>query len=607
MPESVIFAAIRRLLPAISQKMCCLAKLQIYFENCRFHTIAKVPICWYLHSEAGLEVTAMKRLPVIILLVSLLISCMTSEGALFESVIGAVDEEEPAKETAPGSTPGQKETEEPEEEEPHVEEVGIKVVSQPGDAQIYINNEFVGTGSILITPKPGSYQISVRRQGYYSQSVWTQYDNNTLVVVSIALEEITGYLYLEVQPPGTNSTANGRPISEGVTELQIGTYGLRVRKFGYEDWRGAVTIIEMNTTKVIVDLKEAAFELKDLGLTRKVFNPKNPGKLGTVKITFEVTSWGDGAIIVTDAKGLEVYSRPLRQFSTWEQSLEWDGRDDTGRQLDDGVYYISIDAKGRKSGEPVELRTSVTIDSSAVISYRSTFSGISGTLFSPLPAVLPAGSFQVNAGIIGHYSVKRQEGRYPAFAAVRVGLGQDSEVDLQGALFVGPEDPLPFSGGVGFKYKLPEMEFVALGFTGKLTYVGNTSVDTFHNYTGLSVGMISALKTRPLILTISPEIVVSPYSVIYPKSPRNAGFNVWGYGRLGILADFGALTAGLSASVRTIPFAGGFDLQPPYSAGAEIHWLIPGTQIVLSGFVTTELGAVNYLYVMGGAGVGFIN
>ena len=45
----------------------------------------------------------------------------------------------------------------------------------------------------------------------------------------------------------------------------------------------------------------------------------------------------------------------------------------------------------------------------------------------------------------------------------------------------------------------------------------------------------------------------------------------------------------------------------PFSGGIEAHWLIPSTQIVLSGFVAAEFDAVNYFYVMGGAGVGFIN
>lgn len=546
------------------------------------------------------------------LLSGLLISCITAEGALFESVIGAVEEKEPKGRPSKGSTTYEEseESEEPyesEEEEPYVEEVGIQVVTEPGDAQVYINNEFVGTGTVTVSPKPGNYQIQIKKSGYYPQTVWARYDGSTLVVVSVALKEITGYLYLEVEPPGTRSTANGQSISEGVTELRIGNYTIRVRKFGYEEWRGEVTIFERSTTKVAVELKEAAFEISDLVLSRRVFNPKNPGKLGTVRVTFEVSSWGTGEFIVTDSQGSKVYSRTLKEFTTWGQSVEWDGRDDSGRTLADGDYTIMIDADGRKPGERAELTRGVTIDSTAVISFRSTVGGLSGTLFAPLPAVLPSGSFQMNAGMIGHYSIDLGVGRYPTFAGVRVGLGQDSEVDLQGALFVGPEEPVPYTMGVGFKYKLPQSGPFSFGVTGKLTYVGNTSVDTFHNYTGLAAGVIAALITDPLVLTLSPEIVVSPYSVEYPKTSPVPGFTAWGYGRVGILADFGALTAALSGSVRTLPFTSGFDLQPPYTAGAEIHWLVPGTQIVLSGYAAAEFDAVNYFYVMGGAGVGFIN
>ena len=564
------------------------------------------------------EGVAMKWFFVVLISFCLFISCMTSEGALFESVIGAEEEETP-KDTTPEKATGKptssykgaetEEVDEQEEEfvETEVEEVGIKVVVQPDDAQVYFNNEFVGTGTVLVTPKAGSYQITVRREGYYPQTVWAQYDDNTLVVIGVSLNEITGYLFLEVEPPNATATINGRPVSEGVSELQIGTYSLRVRKFGYEDWFESVRIFEKSTTKIAVSLKEADFEITSLEVSRKVFNPANPGKLGTTKLTFEVTSWGNGTFIVSDAADREVYTHPIPRFTTWDQSIEWDGRDANGGKLPDGEYTLTVSAKGEKEPETLSRSLGVRIDSSAVISFRSVMSGTSGTIFCPLPATLPQGSFQINSGIIGHYSTKLGVGRYPTFASIRAGLGGNVEVDMQGALFIGPEEPIPFSGGVGFKFRLPDMDFFALGATGKLTYVGNTSVDTFHNYTGMSIGMIAALKTTPLVLTLSPDIVVSPFSVIYPKSTQSAAFNAWGYGRIGILADFGTITTGISGSVRTIPFAQGFDLQPPYSAGAELHWLIPGTQLILSGYLTGEYAAVNNYYFMGGAGVGFIN
>ncbi len=552
------------------------------------------------------------KLPAILLCSFLLFSCATSEGALFESVIGADEEQKSESEQpTPGKPPQENgDTEngtQKETEEPSYEEEGIKVLTQPGDARVYIDNEYVGTGTVLVNAKPGTYRISVRREGYYSQTVWAQYEDGTLVVVSVSLDEITGYLFLEVEPADATATVNGQTVSQGVTELRIGTYGLRVRKFGYEQWQQSFTIRERSTTRISVVLQPAEFALSSLDVSRRVFNPNNPGRLGTTKVSFEVTSWGDGTLIVTDTGGEEVYSRPLSRFTTWDQSLEWNGIDSAGKRLPDGEYLITIHAQGENSQKVHTLSTTVTIDSSAVISFRSVTSGISGTLFSPLPSTLPAGSFQIHSGIIGHYDPALQAGRYPTFLAVRAGLGNDVELDLQGAVFVGPEEPLPFTGGVGFKLKLPDSQYFSLGATGKLTYVGNTSIDTFHNYTGLSVGGIAALKTAPLVLTFAPEIVISPYSVIYPKSSQSAAFNAWAYGRLGILGDFGSVSAGISGSVRTKPFARGFDVQPPYSAGAELHWLVPGTQLVLSGYFATEFDAVNYYYFMGGAGIGFIN
>ena len=553
----------------------------------------------------------MKLLFVLIISLSFLISCMTSEGALFESVIGIEEKEEPSEKQTPGETGPGKETEpssdDAEEKEVTDRETGIKVVVKPADAQIFFNNEFVGVGSVLVSPKPGSYLITVRSQGYYPQTVWAQYDGGTLVVVAVSLNEITGYLFLEVDPSGASATVNGRPVSEGVTELQIGSYVLRVRKFGYTEWLTTITILEKGTTRVSANLEEAAFEIRSLDTSRKVFNPKNPGRLGITKVTFEVTSWGEGTLLITDVAGNEVFFKPLASFTTWEHSLEWDGSDSSGRPLPDGVYDLIVEARGRDSTDLQRLRTTVTIDSSAVIGFRSVMSGISGTLFAPLPSTLPQGSFQTNAGIIGHYNLKHQMGRYPTFAAVRVGLADGYELNLQGAIFVGPESPVPFTGGIGFKYKLPDMGLFALGAFGKLTYVANTSVDTFHNYTGLSAGVTAALQTKPLTLTLSPEVVASPYAVIYPKSPQSAKFSSWGYARAGILADFGPLTAGISTSLRTLPFSEGLDLQPPYSAGAEVHWLLPGTQLVLSAYFTGEYRAVNDYYFMGGGGFGFIN
>ncbi|MBT3271560.1 MAG: PEGA domain-containing protein, partial [Spirochaetales bacterium] len=466
----------------------------------------------------------MKYLFAILIFLALMVSCMTSEGSLFETVVSA---ESGATEEPDGS----EESEEPEEGQPSEEEVeeeiGLRIETYPDDAVIFLNNVVIGTSPLLVEPDSGTYKITADKDGYYAKTIWVKYEEGSMLIVEIELEMITGYLYLEVLPPGASVYLNGGSISTGVTELQIGRHNLLVRSFGYEDWRGAITIAEKQTTKVEAELKEAVFTLSDLRVSRRIFNPGNPGKLGTTRVNFDVNSWGNGEFVVSQAGGGIVYSRPLTGFTTWEQSLEWDGRDSVGRVLPDGEYTARIEASGLKEQEMKSLMTTLTIDSTAVISYRSVLSGVSGLLFSSEPGVLPRGSFQIDAGMMGHYSPALGISRYPTHISVRVGTDNGSEIDLHGGIYVGSEDNMPFFAGIGYKVQLPGSSIVDFGITSKLTYVGNTTIDTLVNYTGLSVGFTSAIQAGPLIFMLNPDILVSPYKVSYAGIPATPSFYAW--------------------------------------------------------------------------------
>ena len=558
----------------------------------------------------------MKQLIIIMLLCGLVFSCATSEGSLFETVVAVESSEDDDKGTTPPARPtktGEEEEEpqsEPEEaEEEDEEEVGIRIITNPEGALVFLNNVLVGQSPILIVPNSGSNKITVRKDGYYSESIWTTYTEDTLVVMEIGLEEITGYLFVDVEPKEADITLNGYGISRGVTELQIGQYSLRMRLFGYEEWRDTVRIHEKQTTEVRALLEKAEFRLTDLSTTRPVLNPKNPGSLGTTRFSFQVTNYGKGSFVVLDRDGEPLFSQELPEFTTWGQHLTWNGRDADGRPLPDGEYQAGIEAKGRDTTVPSSILTPITIDSTAVISFRGGVSGISGTLFAPTPEVLPLRSFQLDGGIMGHYDQSLQVGRYPGFITVRAGVGGDTEIDVQGGLFIGPEESPPYTVGVGVKYLLPASgDAFLLGANGKITYVGNTTIDTFVNYTGLSAGVSALLRSGPLSFFLSPDIVISPYTVSYvPGAVQDWSIDLWMYGRAGILMEFGPLSVGLSGAVRTTPFTSGFRIDLPFSAAAEVHWLIPGTQIVLSGYLAGEYAATNNYYVMGGGGIGIIN
>jgi hypothetical protein len=83
----------------------------------------------------------------------------------------------------------------------------------------------------------------------------------------------------------------------------------------------------------------------------------------------------------------------------------------------------------------------------------------------------------------------------------------------------------------------------------------------------------------------------------------------WLYLRGGVLIDLGDVMFGISASTRTEPLPGGISLLSspiPFEAGAEIHWLIPGTRLLLSAIAAGEYQDSSNYYIMGGAGLGYL-
>lgn len=73
------------------------------------------------------------------------------------------------------------------------------------------------------------------------------------------------------------------------------------------------------------------------------------------------------------------------------------------------------------------------------------------------------------------------------------------------------------------------------------------------------------------------------------------------------MLDFGSFSAGLSLALRSQSFARGLALQLLFGAGAEAHWLIPGTNLVLSAIAVTEFVSRSDYYVAWGGGIGLIH
>jgi hypothetical protein len=416
-------------------------------------------------------------------------------------------------------------------------------------------------------------------------------------------------------------------IVDGVTidgtflELRVGSHRVVVRRFGYIEQSLRVSVEEDEVTTIEVDLQKAPFSLTGVGVSRSAFNPANPGSTGEISVGFTVSAPGTGTITIIAPGGNEIRSISTGSFSSWDQQFQWNGTDNSGRRVPDGTYTIKIDAEGidGRPGSGVRL---VSIDSSLVITYRSIWNSAPGLLYAHTLDSLPAGQLQLSAQVAGIFTLVDSAlvSRFPSRLGLRVGLGAGIELFAYGGL-VANSSPLldRWSAGAAVSWRAltipiaPPSVSLSAGIAGGGIYrTPDTNglyagPDTQTDFPGIFVSLPLVATIAPFFLSVAAEVKSSPAPVFYGGGPTpDNGWTTFGYLRLGAGADIDGLTIGASAAIRTIPFVSGFGLEPPFQGGAEVHWVVPGTSIGISGFVAGEFEDPANYYIMSGASVGFL-
>ncbi len=560
----------------------------------------------------------MIKLTSLLIIIAVFTGCATSSGTIYEDTVAA--------ESSQSSGSGD------EQNAPEDEKQGLEILSDPEDAAVYLNNNFVGTTPLMIEGiSRGRYRVTIVKQGYYEHTSWIDYYSDHLIYHA-DLEAITGFIRITADPQNAEISVGDQFISSGSNiKIPIGRYQVMVRSFGYEDYVAAVQITEGELTSLSVKLEKAEFNLSPLKLSRKAFNPANFGSLGKTRISFDVTAPGFATVLIVEkSTGTEVDNFSLGPFTTWEQSFEWAGRRSDGGILPDGSYQVIV--KALAAEPPADPATDqavqsgaaqlshqfieqalITLDSSLIITYRSLWNGSSGLLYAPGPEVLPWPDIQLSSLVLAHVEANNGDYSYraPWNLGLRLGLGLKNNLELTAlaGFIAGYYQDIPFYASASLKSPLftagqnPGIESAALI---KLSYQQATT-DTFANFTGLSGGFPLRLKLSPFSILLSPEIIISPLQVSYSDSGGQEPFPyVWMYGKGGILFDSGPLVAGLSVAFRSTPFSQGFQLDLPFQSAAELHLLLPGTQLFLSLAAAGEFRSIDNFYLMTGGGLGLL-
>jgi len=549
------------------------------------------------------------------LFLALAFGCATSKGSLFTDVVNREESEQEQQKT--GSTPGVAETDPIKEDD--IEEgkqAGLYIRTFPQKAEVFINGAYFGRSPLLIPDLgSGSYRLSAVYPGFYPEETWVTYKKGTRLELDFYLTAITGFLAVGVDQAGAMVYIDGEERGTGLHELPVGRHSIRVRKFGFDDYRGTVLVAENRTVSVDVSLTESVFEVTDLHTSKTILNPENPGKLGEVDIVFNVSSYGTGELSIYNQQKELLFSHTFTDFTTWSQSFSWDGTDTSGTVLPDGEYAIEVAGSGSDDSVSSVKSAVISISRKAVIRYRGLTSGISGFLYCATPEVLPKGSFQMSFLTLGHYdpSTTPVTYRFPLHLGFRITPLKNLEINAQSTLYLQSGEKNPFSIGAAGKYqflKTSGIVSVSGGVTGKGTLLWNDTADSLTNYSGFSLGVPFLVSFGPVGVSVTPELTISGTRVFY-SSESTSGLSsppyIWGYGRAAVFADIGAFTAGLSTAFRTKPFAEGFGIHLPAALGGELHVLIPGTQLLVSLGLGMELSSVSNFYIMAGGGLGIIN
>ena len=550
----------------------------------------------------------------ILLAATLVVSaCATTSGDAFRTVASAELGPAQADGTPPSEDQADQQGEDPALEEPEEpEEPGLTVRSDPSGARVFLNGVFVGTTPLTLTELTnGIYEVRLVKTGYRTQVARVSYRGGTSTL-DADLEPITGFIHVLPVPATAQVTIDGNTVVDGFAEVLIGSHRVSVRQFGFDELQRTVTVLEDRVTTVAAELSPAAFAISDLRVNRAVFNPANPGVLGQVRIAFRVTTFGSGTVNVLDPEGTTIYSAMVGPFDTWDQTLTWDGRDESRRPVADGQYTVTVAGRARDDDSQVLLTgPQLTVDSSRIITMRSLWNGLSGTLFAPTAEVLPALSF--SAGLLAAAHKGSLGGgdvgvRIPTTFGVRLGVGGNMEVSTLVSTVIWAADaestPIP-SATLALKWALlprdPRRSLSAAAAL-RATYSDAPYTDSFTTFHGVGLSLPVSLHAGPLVFTAAPELMVS---TARPYDGDAGGLVTWAYGRAGIILDRGSLVTAISTAVRTDAHPNLFSLAQDLSlkVGAELHWMLPGTPVSLSVIGAGEFSSTEVYF--GSAGGGF--
>lgn len=241
----------------------------------------------------------------------------------------------------------------------------LYINSNSSGASVYIDGIYKGTTPLNVKDISGGWHRLELSKSHYATKNYRFYIlPGTSHTIFAELEQISGYLRV-LNSFNEKIYVGGKSYSSSNIELDEGSYTVIVRKFGYKDFYSEVYIYRKRTTELTCNFEKADFEFLSAYASKKVFYPSGKGPLKKVKFTFEANSAANCEVSIKNFDGLEVFTTNL-EFTTWENSFTWDGKDKDGNIVSDGFYKVEIKNGEKTLACSVEVKTDNSLQISSI-------------------------------------------------------------------------------------------------------------------------------------------------------------------------------------------------------------------------------------------------
>lgn len=217
------------------------------------------------------------------------------------------------------------------------------------NANVYLNNILQGQAPLSLNNlSSGVYLLSVKKAGYTTEEFYIRVREGKSYRYYVELKKNVGIIEIEDVPYGSVVYVDGVKMSDYRFEVETGWHSVKVRAFGYKDFSTDIYVKRRSFNSIPVELEKANFEITSFSASKQKFNPFYKGTIGECEFDISVTTDSQefGFFEITTINGEVVFSRHLNHFSTWTQTVHWNGRSDDGQLLPSGIYIATVTIDG---------------------------------------------------------------------------------------------------------------------------------------------------------------------------------------------------------------------------------------------------------------------